>query len=173
MVINLQSAISFFRDDPHFYNAVSYLVCGAMLIVWSISVLKSRPTRERTWLALAAISALTMLPVYHRTSDAKLLLLAVPACAMLWAKGNAVGRIAVAVTTAGVLLTGEVLWIIYLAILRNLPLPATHSALELRMASQIFPIPLILLVVSVFYLWVYARSGSHETSAPSAIESIG
>jgi Glycosyltransferase family 87 len=167
MVINLQSAISFFRDDPHFYNAVSYLLCGAMLIVWSITVLRSRPTRERTWLALAVISALTLLPVYHRTSDAKLLLLAVPACAMLWAKGNTVGRVAVAVTTAGVLLTGEIQWIIYLGILRHLPLPSTASAAQLRMASQIFPIPLILLAVSVFYLWVCTRREPEAATAVS------
>jgi Glycosyltransferase family 87 len=168
MVISLQSAISFFRDDPRFYNTVSYLVCGAMLIVWSITVLKSRPTKERTWLALAAISALTMLPVYHRTSDAKLLLLAIPACAMLWTKENTVGRVAVAVTTAGVLLTGEIQWIIYLGILHHLPLPSTSSGLELRMASQIFPIPLILLAVSLFYLWVCTRSESEAVAAASS-----
>jgi hypothetical protein len=173
MVINLQSAISFFRDDPHFYNAVSYLVCGAMLIVWSITVLKSRPTRERTWLALAAISALTLLPVYHRTGDAKLLLLAVPACAMLWAKGNTVGRAAVAVTAAGVLLTGEIQWMIYLGILRHLPLPSTSLGVELRMASQVFPIPVILLAMSLFYVWVYAKSRSREITTESAIESLG
>lgn len=173
MVISLQSAISLFRDDPRFYNTVSYLVCGAMLIVWSITVLKSRPTKERTWLALAAISALTMLPVYHRSGDAKLLLLAVPACAMLWAKGNTVGRVAVAVTTAGVFLTGEIQWIIYLGILRHLPPPSTLSGLELRMLSQVLPVPLILLVVSLFYLWVYTQSTSREATARPTIESVG
>jgi Glycosyltransferase family 87 len=173
MVINLQSAISFYRDDPRFYNTVSYLVCGAMLIVWSITVLKSRPTKERTWLALAAISALTMLPVYHRSGDAKLLLLAVPACAMLWAKGNTVGRVAVAVTTAGVFLTGEIQWIIYLGILHHLPPPSTRSGLELRMLSQVLPVPLILLVVSLFYLWVYTQSSSREATARPTIESVG
>lgn len=158
MVISLQSVISFFRDDPHFYNTVSYLVSGAMLIVWCITVLRSRPTQERTWLALAGISALTMLPVYHRTGDAKLLLLAVPACAMLWAKGSAVGRGAVIVTTAAIILAGEIQWLIYLGILHLLPLPSTSAGVELRMASQVLPVPLILLVVSLFYVWVYARS---------------
>jgi hypothetical protein len=168
MIINLQSVISLFRNDPHFYNPVSYLVCGAILIVWSITVLSARPTREGTWLALAAISALTMLPVYHRTGDAKLLLLAIPACAILWAKGNTVGRVAVAVTTAGVLLTGDIQWLIYLGILRHLPLPSTQSGVELRMASQIFPIPLILLTVALFYLWVYARREPEAATAKSS-----
>ena len=167
MVISLQSVISFYRDDPHFYNTVSYLVCGVILIVWAITVLKSRPTKERTWLALAAISALTMLPVYHRTGDAKLLMLAVPACAMLWAKGNAVGRSAVIVTTAAILLTGEIQWIIYLGILRHLPLPATLAGADLRMASQVLPVPLILLLVSIFYVWVYTRSESDAVAAAS------
>jgi len=32
-----------------------------------------------------------MLVTYHRPFDAKLLLLAVPACAMLWAEGGRIG----------------------------------------------------------------------------------
>ena len=28
MMINLQTALSYFRDDPHFYNSVTYLICG-------------------------------------------------------------------------------------------------------------------------------------------------
>ena len=32
MVVNLQSVVSVFRDDPRIYNSVSYLVCGALLL---------------------------------------------------------------------------------------------------------------------------------------------
>jgi hypothetical protein len=92
MVIDLQSAVSVFRDDPRIYNPVSYLVCGALLLVWSVSTLRSRFSQSRAWLALAAVVPLTMLVTYHRPWDAKLLMLTVPACAMLWAEGGAIAR---------------------------------------------------------------------------------
>jgi hypothetical protein len=84
-----------------------------------------------------------------------------------------VGRVAVAVTTAGVFLTGEIQWIIYLGILHHLPPPSTLSGLELRMLSQVLPVPLILLIVSLFYLWVYTQSSSREATARPTIESVG
>src|ERR1035437_5747146 len=36
IIIDLQAAISVFRNDPRIYNAVSYLICGTLLLVWSI-----------------------------------------------------------------------------------------------------------------------------------------
>ncbi|MGO9636822.1 MAG: glycosyltransferase family 87 protein, partial [Terracidiphilus sp.] len=87
-VIDLQTVFSVFRDNPRFYNLATYLVFGPLLLVWIIVTLRSRFSQARAWLALAGIAALSMLPVYHRPYDAKLLLLTVPACAMLWAEGG-------------------------------------------------------------------------------------
>ncbi len=89
-VISLQGALSLFRDEPHFYNLASYLICGSLLVAGAVRVLMSRFTKENAWIALAAIAALSMLPVYHRGYDAKLLLLTVPACSILWATGRAI-----------------------------------------------------------------------------------
>ena len=108
MMINLQTVISFFRDDPRFYNPATYLVCGVLLLVWSFKTLRSRITPASSWLALAAIAPLSMLPVYHRQCDATLLLLTIPACAMLWAEGGPVARLALLVNAAGFVLTGDV-----------------------------------------------------------------
>jgi hypothetical protein len=46
-----------------------------------------------------------MLIIYHRQCDAKLLLLIVPACAMLWDSGRTIRWVALAATTLGVVLT--------------------------------------------------------------------
>jgi hypothetical protein len=100
-----------------------------------------------------------MLPVYHRQVDARLLLLTVPACAMLWAEGGRIGRLALAVTTAGLVLTGDIPWAIFFGVASKLHLPATALTGTILMAVQMFPVPLILLAVGVFYLWIYARSG--------------
>jgi hypothetical protein len=157
MVISLQSVISFFWDDPRIYNSVSYLVCAPLLLIWAFVTLRSRPSPKRVWLALAAIAALSMLPVYHRQMDAKLLLLTVPACAMLWAEGGFIGWLALLVNSAGFVLTGDLPWVVVLSLIGRLHLPATRLSGWMVMAVQVFPIPLILLVMGIFYLWVYVR----------------
>ena len=163
MVIDLQSVISMFRDDPGIYNPASYLICGVLLLVWSLATLRSRSTPARTWFALASIAALSMLPVYHRMGDAKLLLLTIPACAILWAEGGLVGWLALGVSTAGILLTGELQWAIFLAVLDHLHISSPWLSGNLLTSVQVFPVPLMLLVVSVFYLLVYVRSASDKT----------
>jgi hypothetical protein len=157
MVVNLQAVFSVFWDDPRIYNLASYLVCAPLLLLWVFVTLRSRSSPARAWLALAAIAALSMLPVYHRQQDTKLLLLTVPACAMLWAEGGLIGWFALLVNTAGFVLTGDLSWAILLGIISNLHLPATGLTGQILMAVQVFPVPLILLVMGVFYLWVYVR----------------
>jgi hypothetical protein len=157
MLVNLQAVASFIRDDPRFYNPVSYLICGLLLLIWILAILKSRASQKREWLALAAIAALSLLPIYHRLYDAKLLLLTVPACAMLWAKGGLIGRLALLVNTAGLVLTGDIFWAFFAAILSNKHLPPTRLIGEVLMCVQVFSAPLILLLVGIFYLWIYVR----------------
>ena len=36
MIIDLQTIFSVLRDDPHFYNPITYLICGPMLVAWVI-----------------------------------------------------------------------------------------------------------------------------------------
>jgi hypothetical protein len=164
MVISLQPVISVFRDDPAIYNAGSYLLCAPLLLIWAFVTLRSRTTPARAWLALAAVAALSMLPVYHRQYDAKLLLLTVPACAMLWAEGGPIGRLALLLNTAGFVLTGDLTWVVLLGLIHRLHLPATELSQWILIAVQVFPAPLIILSISVFYLWVYARRCSSSAS---------
>jgi len=170
MLVSLQTVLCVFRNDPLFYNLVSYLICIPLLIVWMFITLRSDPSPRRAWLALASIAALTMLPVYHRQMDAKLLLLTVPACAMLWAEGGRIGRFAVLVNVAGFVLTGDFSWAIFIAITSALHLPGTGLMGRLVMVVNVFSAPLILLLMGVFYLWVYVRSSSAHLPSPPAEE---
>jgi hypothetical protein len=173
MVIDLQSVLSIFRDDPSFYNTASYVICGLLLTVWITVTLRARQSPALTWLALAAVVPLSMLPVYHRLGDAKLLLLIIPACAMLWAEGGLIGWLAVAVTTAAILLTGDLQWAVFFRVLSHLhPLRALSG--QTLIMLQVFPVPLILLISAVFYLAVYAKKASAagtRTAESSAITS--
>jgi hypothetical protein len=154
-MINLQTAISVFWDDPRIYNPASYLICATLLLVWAFVTLRSRSSPTRAWLAIAAIAALTMLPVYHRQYDAKLLLLTVPACGML-------GRLALLVNTVGFVLTGDLSWMAILGLISKLFPPATGLSEHILAGAQVFSAPLVLLIMGVFYLWVHVRRCSEH-----------
>ena len=83
---------------------------------------------------------------------------------MLWAEKNRVSRWALAVTCAGLLLTAELPWAIVLTVIRHLQLPDSQWSTEALIAVQVLPVPLILLVVSCFYLWLLIRRGSTSES---------
>lgn len=162
MVIDLQAAISVFRNDPRIYNPVSYVVCGALLLAWAVRTLARSSSRLQVWVGLAAVTALTMLVTYHRPWDAKLLLLTIPACAMLWAGGRRLGWIAVLVNGAGMVLTGDTFLAILANIAQMLHVGTAGLAGKLLTVALIRPASLILLAMAIFYLWVYMRPGPAE-----------
>ena len=164
MVISLQTVISLFRDDANFYNPAAYLIGGALILVWMVVTLRSRFSLERAWLALAAIAALSMLPVYHRIYDSKLLLLAVPACALLWSEGRLVGRFALLVNAAAFVVTGDMPWAVIFGLISHLRPTTPWLSGWVLTAIVVFPAPTVLLLMGIFYLWVYAsRSVAPET----------
>jgi len=164
MMVNLQTAVSFIWDDPRFYNPVTYAICGSLLAAWAWASIHWRRAKDRLWPALAAVSALAMLPIYHRTLDTKLLLLMVPACALLWARGGTIGKAGAVLTVTVFVLTGDMTWVVILTGIGHLPLPNSGLPGELMNAVQILPTPLSLLAAGCFYLWVFMR-GSTEHAA--------
>jgi hypothetical protein len=162
MVVSLQSAISLFWDDPHIYNPVAYLVIAPLLLVCAFCTLRYRRSPGNTWLALAAIAALTMLPVYHRQDDTALLLLAIPPCAMLWTERSWTGRLALLITGAALVLTADIPCAIFFSLINTMHAPAPGLAGQILIAVQILPVPLTLLIVGIFYLWVYVRRSSTQ-----------
>lgn len=154
IVISLQSTLSLICDDPGFYNFASYLICGLLLIAGAVRTLQSPFTKQNAWFALASIAMFSMLPVYHRTYDAKLLLLAIPACALLWREGGGLKWIAGLMTTLAIASTSDVPVTILLGMMkamRNLD----NVQGRLLTAFIFHPAPLILLATGSFYLWVY------------------
>ena len=116
MIINLQAALSLIRDDAHFFNSAAYAICGMLLLIWSAKTLRSRFSPG--WLGSPSppSRSLTLLPVYHRTYDARLVLLTVPACAILWKEGGPLGWCALALNVAAIVLTGDPFWIVFFQI---------------------------------------------------------
>jgi len=168
MLLSLQTIISVFYDNPHIYNSISILVCAPFFLLWVVLTLRSRPSLSKTWLAIASITAISLLPFYHRQYDAKLLLLTVPACAMLWAEGGRIGRIALILNTAGLVLTGDLPWAILFSFINRLHLATSGLLSRLVVGVQVFPTPLVLLSIGILYLWAYAKRCSTEAPSQAA-----
>ena len=157
-VISLQAVFSVFRDDPRFYNPATYVICGLLLLVWLFATLRSRSSREKDWLALAAIVPLTLLVTYHRVYDAKLMLLTIPACAMLWPRGGPVRWIAFGLSSAGVVVCSDIPLILFDWLAQELHLSTTALSGQILTVVLGRPATDVLLLMGVFYLWVYVRS---------------
>jgi len=157
-VVDLQAAISIFRDDPRFYNIASYLICGALLLAWAIWTLRMRFSAAKAWFALAAATALTILVTYHRPWDAKLVLLAVPACCMLWARGDRVARIGFSITLLATLFAGDVPLAACKTLADSLNTGSSGFGDQLLTVLLRRPEPIALLALAVFYLWAYWKA---------------
>lgn len=157
VIVNLQTVVSLARDDPRFYNSVTYIICGALVLVWVIATLRSRRSPARDRLALAAIAALSMLPVYHRQHDTRMLLLMFPAFALLWSEGGATAWLALLVTAAGTVLTASTMMQLLAILARHWHLATEGLGARVLNVFMIRPAPIVLSVVGVFYLWAYVR----------------
>lgn len=153
-VINLQSDFSVFFDDRRLADLATYLICAPLFLAWAVTTLRSRFSPENAWFALAAIAAVSMLPVYHRQHDAKLLLLTVPACVMLFVEGGPIGWFALFATLLTFVLIGD-LSLFRVLLVRKLPVFGAGLMGKIMTVVFIRPVPLVLLVISVFYVWVY------------------
>ena len=170
-MLNFQVAASLIYNDPHFYNPVTYLICGGLIVFWGFVTQRPGAPKE-IWIALAAIAGLSLLIVYHRRYDSKLLLLALPACTKLWAEGGKIGRVALAVTGSALLFTGDGLWIFVSRLLQRLP--PNHSGLLhfLQTVFVVLPAPLSLVALSGFYLWLYASRTAQRAAKVSDSPSV-
>lgn len=166
-IINLQTAISVFRNDPRFYSLVTYLIVGCLILAWVIAVLHKPFTREGSLLALAAVSILTILPCYHRTYDATILMLTVPAFAILWLKRGMKRWVALGLTSAAIIAVGDIPLTLLLHKTQNIPVSASTISGKLTLLA-LEPTSLVLLATGCFYLWVYIRY--EPPSADSAPE---
>ncbi len=168
MITNLQAPLSLIRDDPHFYNPISYAVFGAILIVWMIKTLRTPFSQRMAWFALAPVSILPIIAIYHRVYDARIILLTLPACMMLWKKGGARAWIALALCTMGIVSTGAVPWAIYLKLVHNLKIGSGFIRGALA-GFETAAVPVIMTALCAFYLYVYVRQRPDAISAEAAL----
>jgi hypothetical protein len=174
MMTNLQTVTSFFWSDAKTYNLATYLVCAPLLLWWAYLALRARPSKEATWFALASISVLSLLPIYHRQYDAKLIFLALPALVVLWTRRGGAAWIAAALTAIAFLLNADLPWVVFLRLMDRWGLYGAGFAQPIGVVLANFPVPLSLLAIGVFYLWAYSREilAQHKPSLNPSVEEI-
>jgi hypothetical protein len=167
-ILDLQTLLSVVWREPQSYNLASYLIAGFLIAAWAWTTIRGRNTERGDWLALGSIAALSLLPVYHRPHDAKLLLLAIPACAMMWREGGMRRWLSFAFTTLGVLFTSDLFMGFLVCSLRKPPFGPPVTG-EKTIAVFLLP-PAALLAMGCFYLFFFIRT--HRTERAS-VRTVG
>jgi hypothetical protein len=97
---------------------------------------------------------------------------------MLWAAGRPIRWLALLVTTAGIVMTADLPLTLFTMLTNHMHIPITGLPGQVLTVVIMRPVPLILLAMSIFYLWIYLRcdlprdatAGRRETiETPSAI----
>ncbi|MBS1804660.1 MAG: DUF2029 domain-containing protein [Acidobacteria bacterium] len=161
-IVQLQTAVSVFFTNSRTWDVITWCICAPLLLLWAYRTVAARPAGPAIWVGLAAAAPLTMLPTYHFQHDAKLILIAIPACAYLWSKAGRTGNVALIVTLAAILINGDIFSAIRILLTRSIVVPQPSLISHLATLFLTRPTPLALLAMAAFYLWRY---GTHRESS--------
>lgn len=156
-IINLQTLLALFWNDPRFYDWTTYAVVGSLFLILAFATFRSPTNRRMRWLALAVVAPLELLVVYHRAYDARLLALTIPACGYLWARDGMRRWLALGLTGISIIATADIPIFIFAAYVPPIPLQQTAGLSRLLCVFLARPIPVVLLATAIFYLVVYVR----------------
>jgi hypothetical protein len=95
---NLQALTSIFIAKAGQFNAAAYAIFLALYGAGMVVVLRAHRGPELHLVALGALSILTLMPVYHRFYDTRLLLLSVPAVVVVFQKRRVLGAMIAVLT---------------------------------------------------------------------------
>jgi len=155
MIVSLQSVLSYFRDDPSFYSPATFLICGAMLLLWGSAMLMRGGSEQLPMLAMGVVIPISLLITYHRNYDAKILLLTIPACEQLWSERGLLGKVAAGVNGVTFLLDGDLAITAIFELEKKLR--GAYGNVQSAVLKVLFdrPIAVALLMMALFYLVVY------------------
>ncbi len=100
---NLQPLTSILFSDARIFNAAAYAIFLILLAALITVVLRVNAGQELHFLALAAVSVLSLTPVYHRFYDTRLLLLTIPAVLIVFQKRRLLGALIAVLTLLAVI----------------------------------------------------------------------
>ncbi|MGA3224758.1 MAG: glycosyltransferase family 87 protein [Acidobacteriaceae bacterium] len=95
---NLQALTSIFFPDASRFNPAAYAIFLGLLAAGVIAVARANASKELHFLALGALSILSLTPVYHRFYDTRLLLLSIPAVLIVFQERRVLGTVIAVLT---------------------------------------------------------------------------
>jgi hypothetical protein len=100
---NLQTLTSIFFSEARTFNRVAYAIFIILLAALITVVRRMNAGQELHFLALAAVTVLSLTPVYHRFYDTRLLLLTIPAVLIVFQKRRPLGSLIAVLTILAVI----------------------------------------------------------------------
>lgn len=92
--VDLQAVFSVFTSNQATYNKISYTIFLALFSVWTLGLRRGSSRIDANLVALAAITCMAILPIYHTATDLGTLMLAIPGTIVLWHRNRRLGGIA-------------------------------------------------------------------------------
>ena len=91
MFINLQTVTIVFSPDTREYNAAAYAIFLVFFAVFITAILRTNTSPDVHLLMIGALAVLTLIPVYHRWYDNRILLITIPAVVIVYQKRRLFG----------------------------------------------------------------------------------
>ncbi len=97
-MVNLQVDTTLTTENRKMADMMAWGAVAILLAGWLFGVSQARPTLENDLLAVACICCISLLPIYHRMYDTRLLLLAIPASVLMLKDAPLAGGLATCLT---------------------------------------------------------------------------
>jgi hypothetical protein len=151
-IAGLQPLLSLYRDDPAFYNAAAEVVGVVLLAIWVVPIIRMRPSLARDYLGIASVTCISLLPIYHREYDTRMLLLTFPAFALLMSR-SVWTRLATASIMLATLLLITHNWNNFVSTNVMPRIVAQNGSLNVwQTIVWLRPVPVLTMLLAVFYL---------------------
>jgi LPXTG-motif cell wall-anchored protein len=160
---NLQAALGVVQPDSRFDNGAAEALTAVCFGIWLVAVLRAGPSEEARFLEIAVLACLTLLPVYHRLYDARILLLTIPALAWLLVKRRWAGLVAACLTMPVLFSLAFHLQLLFERRWHT-SVASLNVFMRLLWARQA---PIALLALTLLYLWVlwsFRRPAAEHTA---------
>jgi hypothetical protein len=157
---NLQTLTSIFSSSARIFNPAAYAIFIILLAALITVVLRVNAGQELLFLALAAVSVLSLTPVYHRFYDTRLLLLTVPAVLIVFHKRRLLG-VLIAVLTFLAVVSVQYRVQVFLLQYGEWQTVLEHKFLFILLLRQ-----QNLELLMLFFLYLFAIVSTRASSAP-------
>ena len=162
---NLQALLAPLLPAQKTYTVAAAAVSLLILAAWAWLALRTPQSLPKHLLAIASMSCILLLPVYHRQYDTRILLLLLPATAwLLLYRRRSWGIAALCLSGFGVIVTAHQ----FLGVLTRTHHPAILHASALRTVLMYRPLPFIELILACFFLaafWALPGAGELQNAA--------